>query len=54
MSDVEAREIVGVLPAPEAGKAVLDGHGELFNGAPTNPNIRFHEGRIRGAWPQFK
>jgi len=57
----EAREIVGLLPAADVGKCVLDERGELFAGdvavlrkAVASGSVRFHEGRIRGAFPQMR
>ncbi len=53
-----ARETVSLLPAEQAGRAVLASSGDLFRGEP--PTLReavarealaFHEGRIRGAFP---
>ncbi len=56
----ESRELVGILPPPEAGKCVLNAQGELFSGdaaqaskALASNALRFHEGRIRGAFPRF-
>lgn len=57
----EARELVAVLPPEQAGTCVLDERGGLFHGdaaavaaARKMGNLRFHEGRIRGAWPQVR
>lgn len=54
----EAREIVGLLPADEAGKCVLDRRGLLYAGPPDRLHadlaagaLVFHEGSIRGAFP---
>ncbi len=54
----QAREIVGLLPADEAGKCVLDRSGLLYAGSPEKVPadlaagaLVFHEGRIRGAFP---
>ncbi len=54
----QAREIVGLLPADEAGKCVLDRRGLLYVGAPERLRadlaggaLVFHEGSIRGAFP---
>lgn len=54
----EAREIVGLLPAEEAGKCVLDRRGLLYTGSPDRLRadlaagaLVFHEGSIRGAFP---
>jgi hypothetical protein len=57
----EARRIVALLPPNESGKCVLDAKGELaggdsisLDGALTGGSIRFHEGRIQGAWPVIR
>jgi hypothetical protein len=54
-----AREIVDRLPAEKAGKAVLSKEAELFRGnadavsvALAEGSIVFHDGAIRGAFPQ--
>jgi hypothetical protein len=54
-----ARQIVALLPPDQAGTCVLDEHRRLFAGdreaaeaALSLGTMRFHEGRIRGAWPQ--
>jgi hypothetical protein len=56
----EARPIVAVLPAEEAGKCVLAPTGELYQGRPDElrnalreRQIIFHSGRIHGALPQL-
>lgn len=56
----EARELVMALPSEEAGKAVLDASGKLYRGDRAALErdlaagaVRFHEGRIRGAFPQL-
>jgi hypothetical protein len=56
----EARAIIRLLPAPEAGRCVLDGGGDLLRarpadlpGALTAGRVRFHQGRIRGAFPEL-
>lgn len=56
----EARAIVTALPAEQAGRCVLDSEGSLVrHAASTLENalsagtIVFHEGRIRGAFPQL-
>ncbi len=56
----EAEEIVALLPAGEAGNAVLDSRGTLYRRAATDiardlarGDIRFHGGAIRGAWPSI-
>jgi hypothetical protein len=53
-----AREIVGLLPADQVGKCVLDSHGSLLCGTPqeirdalAQDRVRFHSGSIRGALP---
>ena len=55
----EAREIVRVLPAEQAGRCVLDHEGRLQKGPPaavleelSAGRVVFHEGRIRGAFPE--
>ena len=55
-----AREIVGVLPAAEAGTCVLTPRGDLFAGsaadaarAAASGGLLFHTGRIRGALPRI-
>lgn len=57
----QAHAIVRCLPVDKAGMAVLDEHGLLFRGgadelpiARERGMVRFHEGRIRGAWPQLR
>lgn len=52
----EARQVVQVLPAPEAGKCVLDAGGELCRSESSElpddlerGSIRFHPGSLRGA-----
>ncbi len=54
-----AKEIVTILPADQVGKAVLNANGDLFRGdahelaaALTQGAVAFHEGALRGAWPQ--
>ena len=56
----EAHNIVGTLPAEEAGKCVLTSAGALFSGGPvelchamTKGELRFHEGALRGVLPQM-
>jgi hypothetical protein len=53
-----ADDIVAQLPAEESGKCVLDSEGRLFAGdgaalrkAVASESLRFHAGRIRGAFP---
>ncbi len=54
----EAREIAERLPPEHAGTCVLGGDGDLFRGGPSalagamaDGLLRFHAGRIRGAFP---
>lgn len=54
------REIVAALPADEAGRAVLTTDGAPYRGEPAalrealrRGEIRYHEGRIRGAFPRI-
>jgi hypothetical protein len=54
-----ARLIIGILPAEQAGTAVLDRTGRLFRGDPDSlretvlgDRLIYHAGRIRGAFPQ--
>lgn len=56
----EAYTLVAVLPAAAAGKCVLAEIGSLYLGdlaqlqaAMDSGSLRFHEGRIRGAFPQI-
>jgi hypothetical protein len=57
----QAREIVRTLPAEEVGKCVLDDAGRLEKAAPavlgaelSAGRVVFHEGRIRGAFPELR
>ncbi|HZX66909.1 MAG TPA: hypothetical protein VFE76_16015 [Myxococcales bacterium] len=57
----DARELVRVLPADEVGKCVLDHHGWLQSasvaelaGELSAGRVAFHEGRIRGAFPEVR
>lgn len=57
----EAKQLIGILPAQETGKCVLDVNDRLFDGdegqlrqALNNGTLRFHEGRIRGALPSVR
>jgi hypothetical protein len=57
----EARKVVGVLPAEEVGKCVLDDEGQLKRAAvSTLPaelvagRVFFHDGSIRGAFPEVR
>ena len=54
----QAREIVELLPADEAGKCILDRNGLLYTGSPERlpadlsaGALVFHEGSIHGAFP---
>ena len=54
------REIVAALPADEAGRAVLTTDGAPYRGEPAalrealqRGELRYHEGRIRGAFPRI-
>ena len=56
-----ARILCRQLPAGELGKCVISGEGELFRGnedelgdALLQRKIRFHTGRLGGAWPVFR
>ncbi len=56
----QAREIAEILPPEEVGKCVVTADGTLCNLGPRdleaalkNDALRFHEGRICGAWPQI-
>lgn len=53
-----ARSVVGLLPAAEVGRVVLDASGRLFRGTPAElrlaldaGTLRYHAGRIKGAVP---
>jgi hypothetical protein len=55
-----ARDVVGLLPPEEAGKAVLTKDAALFRGDPSALRaaldgrvLAFHEGTIRGAFPRI-
>jgi hypothetical protein len=55
-----ARETIGLLPAPEAGRAVMLRGGGLFRQEPgslrealRDGRLEFHEGRIGGAFPRL-
>ena len=57
----EAREIVRALPAAEIGRCVLDRQGDLEKASPEAlpgelkaERVAFHEGRIRGAFPEIR
>jgi hypothetical protein len=54
----EARRIVAVLPAEEAGTCVLSAMAELYRGSASDATVAaaagaltFHRGRIKGAYP---
>lgn len=56
----EAADCVGVLPIGHVGQAVLSDEGSLMTATPTaltnalqRNAVRFHTGRIRGAFPQL-
>jgi len=56
----EAREVVGILPAEQAGTCVLHNQGGLYQEDSAQlrrdlkaDNIVFHQGSIRGAYPQI-
>lgn len=58
---VEAEQVIEALPAEEVGKAVIHPDGELYRGDPATLSValqagdlRFHEGKIGGVWPEFK
>ena len=55
-----AREVVGRLPAEQAGKAVLTAEAQRFRGGSVElakalaaDDLVFHEGAIKGAFPQI-
>lgn len=55
----EARAVVALLPPEQAGRCVLDGEGGLQRAPPealardlTSGRVAYHEGRIRGAFPE--
>jgi hypothetical protein len=57
----EARTIVRALPAEHVGKCVLDSHQDLQRASPEAlagelkaGRVAFHEGRIRGAFPELR
>lgn len=56
----QARDLLAVLPADEAGKCVLTGNGELCRLGPESiedavaqGEVRFHPGSVRGAFPSL-
>ncbi len=55
-----AEQTIDALPAEEVGAAIVTADGTLFRGGPESiapalvaDGIRFHRGRIGGAWPTF-
>ena len=57
----EAREIIRLLPSQQAGACVLDDRGGLQRASPAElpaelaaGRVSFHEGRIRGAFPEMR
>ena len=57
----EARELIRLLPPDQVGQCVLDHHGQLEKSSPLKlgedlaaGRVAFHEGRIRGAFPEFR
>lgn len=57
----EAREVLRLLPVEQVGRCVLDRRGLLLRappdalpGALSEGSVSFHEGRIRGAFPEFR
>jgi len=57
----DAREIVRQLPAEQVGCCVLDAAGDLYRGSAGNltrdlasGGLRYHRGRLRGAYPQLR
>ncbi len=57
----EARKIIRMLPAEHVGRCVLDNHGNLEKASPESlaselkaDRVAFHEGRIRGAFPELR
>jgi hypothetical protein len=57
----EARALVKLLPPERAGQCVLDGRGHLLRASPEAlvealgaGRVTFHEGRIRGAFPELR
>jgi len=56
----DAREVIGLLPAEESGRAVLARDGLPYSGsatelreAVTRGELQYHSGRIRGAFPRI-
>jgi len=57
----EATEVCDLLPPGELGKCVATPQGELFRGtageledALRQGRVRYHAGRLGGAWPSFR
>lgn len=57
----EARALIRLLPPDQVGQCVLDDHGRLVKSSPLKlgedlaaGRVAFHEGRIRGAFPEFR
>ena len=57
----EARALIRLLPPDQVGQCVLDHHGRLVKSSPLKlgedlaaGRVAFHEGRIRGAFPEFR
>lgn len=57
----EARRVVAMLPAEHVGEGVLTADGDLYAGnaselapALAEHRLRFHAGRLGGAWPRVK
>jgi hypothetical protein len=57
----EARELVRRLPPEQVGRCVLDGSGQLQRSPPgalagrlAAGGVAFHDGRIRGAFPELR
>jgi hypothetical protein len=57
----QARQIIEKLPADQAGRCVLDQHGELLRVSPTELHkslqagrVRFHPGSLRGSFPVLR
>jgi hypothetical protein len=57
----EAREIVRLLPPEQVGQCVLDPNGQLAKAPPASlaraladGRVVFHEGRIKGAFPEIR
>ena len=57
----EAEEVFDMLPAEQAGRCVLDAELRLFRGSPQAlgdaaeaQDLRYHEGRIRGVFPEIR